>query len=80
MSYLLTTINLYIFRDRIRTSINVLGDGYGAGIVYHLSKHELDAMDAERHLEILEVGISKEIVSLGENIPRKRSSVKDTQI
>ncbi|KAL1131354.1 hypothetical protein AAG570_010972, partial [Ranatra chinensis] len=34
--------------DRIRTSINVLGDGYGAGIVYHMSKNELDAVDAER--------------------------------
>ncbi|RZF45728.1 hypothetical protein LSTR_LSTR011867 [Laodelphax striatellus] len=37
--------------DRIRTSINVLGDGYGAGIVYHLSKDELDRMDAERNTE-----------------------------
>ncbi|XP_054706096.1 excitatory amino acid transporter-like [Uloborus diversus] len=33
--------------DRIRTSVNVLGDAYGAGIVYHLSKNELDQMDAE---------------------------------
>ncbi|KAG8181608.1 hypothetical protein JTE90_017728 [Oedothorax gibbosus] len=33
--------------DRIRTSINVLGDAFGAGIVYHLSKSELDKMDAE---------------------------------
>lgn len=33
--------------DRIRTSINVLGDAFGAGIVYHLSKAELDQMDAE---------------------------------
>jgi solute carrier family 1 (high affinity glutamate transporter) protein 2 len=31
--------------DRIRTSINVLGDSYGAGIVYHLSKAELDETD-----------------------------------
>lgn len=33
--------------DRIRTSINVLGDAFGAGIVYHLSKAELDKIDAE---------------------------------
>ncbi|GIY23699.1 hypothetical protein CDAR_529811 [Caerostris darwini] len=33
--------------DRIRTSVNVLGDAFGAGIVYHLSKKELDQMDAE---------------------------------
>jgi solute carrier family 1 (high affinity glutamate transporter) protein 2 len=34
------------FLDRLRTSINVLGDSYGAGIVYHLSKSELAAQDA----------------------------------
>jgi len=28
--------------DRFRTTINVLGDSLGAGIVYHLSKDELD--------------------------------------
>ncbi|ULT81804.1 hypothetical protein L5515_017519 [Caenorhabditis briggsae] len=31
--------------DRIRTSINVLGDAMGAGIVYHYSKADLDAHD-----------------------------------
>ncbi|XP_043938587.1 excitatory amino acid transporter 2 isoform X2 [Protopterus annectens] len=33
--------------DRMRTSVNVVGDSYGAGIVYHLSKAELDAIDAQ---------------------------------
>ena len=28
--------------SRFRTAINVLGDSIGAGIVYHLSKDELD--------------------------------------
>uniref|UniRef100_A0A1B6D3L4 Amino acid transporter n=1 Tax=Clastoptera arizonana TaxID=38151 RepID=A0A1B6D3L4_9HEMI len=42
--------------DRIRTSINVLGDGYGAGIVYHLNKEDLDKMDADRHIDTLENG------------------------
>ncbi|XP_069696629.1 excitatory amino acid transporter-like isoform X1 [Periplaneta americana] len=42
--------------DRIRTSINVLGDAYGAGIVYHMSKDELDRMDAERGADIMESG------------------------
>ncbi len=36
---------MYSFRDRIRTSINVVGDAYGAGIVYHLSKAELAEQD-----------------------------------
>nr|CAD7256438.1 unnamed protein product [Timema shepardi] len=44
--------------DRIRTSINVLGDGFGAGIVYHLSKDELDKMDAERNADLTECGLA----------------------
>jgi len=31
--------------DRFRTTINVLGDAIGAGIVYHLSKKDLEKMD-----------------------------------
>lgn len=37
----------FFLRDRFRTSVNVVGDSYGAGIVYHLSKAELDALDAQ---------------------------------
>lgn len=33
--------------DRFRTSVNVVGDSYGAGIVYHMSKAELDELDAQ---------------------------------
>jgi len=33
--------------DRFRTALNVLGDAIGAGIVHHLSKAELDAMNEE---------------------------------
>jgi len=36
------------FSDRIRTSINVLGDSYGAGIIYHLCRDELQQQDDER--------------------------------
>ncbi|XP_015609516.1 excitatory amino acid transporter [Cephus cinctus] len=49
--------------DRLRTSINVLGDGYGAGIVYHLSKAELDKMDEVKKLEALEAGTTPEDIS-----------------
>ncbi|XP_017765707.1 PREDICTED: excitatory amino acid transporter-like isoform X2 [Eufriesea mexicana] len=58
--------------DRFRTSINVLGDGYGAGIVYYLSKDELEKMDQERKLEGLEMGTHYENISDGcqrENTP-----------
>lgn len=37
-------------RDRIRTSINVLGDAYGAGIVYHYVREELEKVDQEAAL------------------------------
>lgn len=33
--------------DRFRTSVNVLGDAYGAGIVNHLSRDDLRRMDEE---------------------------------
>ncbi|XP_055339827.1 LOW QUALITY PROTEIN: excitatory amino acid transporter-like [Paramacrobiotus metropolitanus] len=33
--------------DRIRTSINVLGDAFGAGIVYHLCREDLEKIDIE---------------------------------
>uniref|UniRef100_A0A915PEY1 Amino acid transporter n=1 Tax=Meloidogyne floridensis TaxID=298350 RepID=A0A915PEY1_9BILA len=40
--------------DRIRTSINVLGDAFGAGIVYHYAKKDLAKADAEHARKILE--------------------------
>lgn len=33
------------FLDRFRTTVNVLGDAYGAGLVDHLSKGDLEEMD-----------------------------------
>jgi Na+/H+-dicarboxylate symporter len=32
---------MFVYRDRFRTMINVLGDSIGAGIVDHFSKSEL---------------------------------------
>ena len=42
------------FRDRCRTTNNMLGDAYGAAVVEALSKKELEAMDEERRREDLE--------------------------
>lgn len=42
-------------RDRFRTSVNVVGDSYGAGIVYHMSKAELDALDAQHKSDDIEM-------------------------
>uniref|UniRef100_A0A915ATV9 Amino acid transporter n=2 Tax=Parascaris univalens TaxID=6257 RepID=A0A915ATV9_PARUN len=36
--------------DRIRTSINVIGDAFGAGIVHHYSQEKLALLDAEHRL------------------------------
>jgi hypothetical protein len=39
---------LYVLsRDRIRTSVNILGDGIGAGVVDHLVRNELGPIDLE---------------------------------
>uniref|UniRef100_T1L114 Amino acid transporter n=1 Tax=Tetranychus urticae TaxID=32264 RepID=T1L114_TETUR len=57
--------------DRLRTSINVLGDAFGAGIVYYLSKDELDKFDQEHGLELLE--------SQRQTGPRKLSMVSPTR-
>lgn len=37
--------------DRLRTSVNVIGDAMGAGIVHHLSQKELEEMDRLREQE-----------------------------
>ncbi|KAM5193363.1 excitatory amino acid transporter 1 isoform 4-T4 [Mantella aurantiaca] len=42
------------FLDRLRTTTNVLGDSLGAGIVEHLSRHELKKCDAEMGNSVIE--------------------------
>lgn len=60
--------------DRLRTSVNVVGDAFGAGIVYHLSKSELDQVDAEYQArleqELAEIGPIRKL-----SIAAKRSLV-----
>jgi len=45
------SIQYFINRDRFRTAINVLGDAYGAGLVAHLSKQDLEEMDKNERKE-----------------------------
>lgn len=42
------------FLDRLRTTTNVLGDSLGAGIVEHLSRHELKNPDVEMGNSVIE--------------------------
>ncbi|XP_078000180.1 excitatory amino acid transporter-like [Glandiceps talaboti] len=71
--------------DRFRTSINVLGDSYGAGIVAHLSVEELkhmDAIDAAEneqlyHDEMMnEMGDAEELQKLNPNTTKTNSEDK----
>ncbi|CAM9663002.1 excitatory amino acid transporter 1-like isoform X2 [Lampetra fluviatilis] len=55
------------FLDRLRTTTNVLGDSLGAGIVEHLSRHELARQDA---LEMAEAGMEGDVGGIA---PRKGS-------
>ncbi|GFY78057.1 hypothetical protein TNIN_20611 [Trichonephila inaurata madagascariensis] len=41
-------LSVYFFRDRVRTSINVLGDAFGAGIIHHLYRGELEQTNINR--------------------------------
>ena len=38
--------------DRVRTAVNVLGDAFGAAIVAHLSKEELEVMSGGQEKDI----------------------------
>jgi hypothetical protein len=51
------------FRDRIRTSVNILGDGIGAGIVDHLVRNELGPIDLEEGGENPNAAISARTAS-----------------
>lgn len=37
-------ITFFLFSDRFRTTVNVLGDAYGAGIVAKLAENDLELM------------------------------------
>ncbi|KAG1944004.1 solute carrier family 1 member 3a [Pimephales promelas] len=52
------------FLDRLRTTTNVLGDSIGAGIVEHLSRHELRSIDAEMGNSVVEENETKKSYQL----------------
>lgn len=52
--YLIGLLSVPHLRDRFRTVTNVLGDSIGAGIVEHLSRHELQQKDPELCSSVVE--------------------------
>jgi len=46
---------LFLCSDRLRTSVNVLGDSFGAAVVAHLSRAELEEIDRQQGLELSEM-------------------------
>ena len=42
---MITLIIFFSLRDRFRTTVNVLGDSIGAGVVEHLSRDDLRKYD-----------------------------------
>jgi len=64
------------FLDRCRTMINVLGDAYGAGIVQHLSKADLEKADREEDNVFNDV----EPYVVAKNIKRNESFLEDHEV
>ncbi|XP_044289736.1 excitatory amino acid transporter 4-like isoform X2 [Varanus komodoensis] len=61
-------------RDRLRTTVNVLGDSLGAGVVEHLSRHELEIQDAELSNSVIEENEKPYHLIYPENDGRKHRS------
>ncbi|KAI6216011.1 Amino acid transporter [Aphelenchoides besseyi] len=67
--------------DRIRTSVNVLGDGFGCGIIYHMTQKKLAEADNDDLIRQLKLDIKAlnaglpEVVTPGLVVPQ-RSVIK----
>ena len=57
---------VFSFRDRLRTSVNVLGDSFGAGVIAHLCRFDLAGtdklLDHEAEFSIRDSGIEMKTV------------------
>lgn len=69
-------------RDRLRTTTNVLGDSLGAGIVEHLSRHELKNRDVEMGNSVIEENEMKKPYQLiaQDNEPEKPVADSETKM
>ena len=62
------------FRDRLRTSVNVVGDSYGAGIIDHLSKAELEQQDRDHG--VMGAGGDHEVLEMEEGVNGEKNDIK----
>ncbi|XP_064595453.1 excitatory amino acid transporter-like [Liolophura sinensis] len=68
------------FLDRIRTSINVLGDSFGAGVVEHLSRHELEARRQQEEEVLAEEGQGEKGECENKEQPEKEEEMGDSKV
>ncbi|PIO75115.1 excitatory amino acid transporter 1 domain protein [Teladorsagia circumcincta] len=72
------------FLDRLRTSVNVIGDAFGCGFVYQLSKNDLDELtkkesvaDDKPHHMILNGTDTKQ---LGDSLPNNNKNINNVEL
>uniref|UniRef100_A0A1A8KLH9 Amino acid transporter n=1 Tax=Nothobranchius kuhntae TaxID=321403 RepID=A0A1A8KLH9_NOTKU len=70
------------FLDRLRTTTNVLGDSIGAGIVEHLSRHELRKKDTEMGNSVVEEADKKpyQLISQENEYENERPADSETKM
>ncbi|KAM9743233.1 solute carrier family 1 member 3a [Menidia menidia] len=70
------------FLDRLRTTTNVLGDSIGAGIVAHLSRHELKKRDLEMGNSVVEESGNKpyHLISQGNEYENDKPTDSETKM
>lgn len=66
---------MLLFSDRVRTSINVLGDGFAAGVVAHILQVRTIGRDAEFTLTLC----APSLRSMASFIFQKRLDVSDAR-